>query len=302
MTLSPARIQTQDVQFSVLVSARTWRWTTRMDVSGPSPTFQIVDIVTPFGFLRDSIPLPGDVVQSMATSIQTMMTNFKPTMLLGPPSSLVFSVDEGRGMSPSQAGLLTNIGVFGSLLDGSLASSADYVEVLPAVIGGLASNQYGSFNVIVDSTDLLAVSSPYSASITVQDLTATTPSLTFPITINVRPKAVISTNVAMVVFNVDYPLGGEYPPIDSLPFLVTNTGLTNSVLEYQIVRLVGLSQNWLTGFLPSSGSLNAGGSATINVSIAPITGLYPGTYEETLRISGYSSNAYTDVLIRLVIT
>jgi len=273
-----------------------------MDVSGLGPMFQIVDIVTPFGFLRDSIPLPGDVVQAMNDSIQTLKTNYRPTILLGPPSSLVFNVDEGRGVSLPQSGRLTNSGVFGSLLDGTLVTSAPYIKTSPTVVGGLPFNQSGDFDVTVDSTNLLTASSPYSASISVQDTNATNSPQVFPITINVRPKAVITASPATVAFSVSAPLTGPFPPVNSSPFTVSNTGPTNSVLDYQIVRLIGLSQNWLESFTPVSGTLASGQSVTVNVTVAPIEGLSRGTYTETLRISGYSSNNYTDVLIQLDIT
>jgi len=273
-----------------------------MDVSGLEPTFQIVDIFTPYGFLRDSIPLPGDVVQSMADSIQTLKESYKPTILLGPPTSLTFDVDEGRGFSLAQTSTVTNSGVFGSLLDASLSSSAPYVDVSPAVVGGLAPNQYGNFDVAVDSTSLLTSGSPYHATITVQDPRATNTVQTLPVTINVRPKAVIGTSTALVIFTAARPLSGPFPPISDMSFMVTNTGPSGSVLDFQIARLTGLSQNWLSGFTPSSGTLGAAQNQNITVSVAPVEGLYLGTYEETLRISGYSANDYTDVLIRLVIT
>ena len=302
MPISASSISAQDVGFQLSLNGRVWRWKTRMDVSGATPVFSIVDIVTPFGALRDSIPLPGEVVQGMSDSIEQLMANFRPSILVGPPSSLTFNVDEGRGFSLSQTASLTNNGVYGSLLSGTLVSSAPYVKTSVTVVPHLASNQTGSFDVSVDSTDLLASSSPYSASILVQDGTALNTPQVLSLTINVRPKALITISPATVIFTVSRPVSGPFPTVPTQQFTVQNAGPSGSVLDYQIVRLTGLSQNWLASFSPLTGILNASQTQNVTVTVAPVEGLMPGTYEETLRVSGYSSNQYADVLIRLVVT
>lgn len=302
MPISAANISAQDVGFDYVLNGRTWRWKTRMDVSGAAPVFQIIDIVTPWGVLRDTTPLPGQVVQAMSESIDSLVANFKATILVGPPTSLTFNVDEGRGFSAAQVGHVSNSGVYGSLLDANLVVSAPYVHVSPSVVGGLASNQQGSFEVSVDSTDLLASSSPYSASVSLQDPSATNSPQTLPLTINVRPKAVIDATPTTVNFAVTRPVSGPYPPVPTQQFTVENAGPANSVLDYQIVRLTGLSLNWLASFTPVTGTLNSGQTQAITVTVTPIEGLLPGTYQETLRISGYSFNDHFDVLIQLVIT
>lgn len=62
MTISAASIRFQDYQFQLQVTTGAWRWTTRMDVSGASPLYEVRDIISPYGILRDSIPIPGEVV------------------------------------------------------------------------------------------------------------------------------------------------------------------------------------------------------------------------------------------------
>lgn len=302
MSISAASISTQDVGFFTNLNGRVWRWKTRMDVSGATPVFSIVDILTPFGVLRDSIPLPGEVIQGMAESIVSLKANFKPMILMGPPSSLTFHVDEGRGYSLGLNAVVTNNGVYGSLLSTTLVTSAPYIHVNPTVVPHLAANQSGNFEVMVDSTDLLASSSPYSGSVSIQDATAPNSPQTLPLTIVVRPKSVITTNVALLVFSATRPISGPYATIPTQQFTVQNAGPSGSVLDFQIVRLTGLSQDWLEGFTPVTGTLNASSTSNITVTVAPIDGLMPGTYEETLRVSGYSFNDYTDVLVRLVIT
>jgi hypothetical protein len=211
-------------------------------------------------------------------------------------------VDEGRGYSLPQNASVTNTGVYGSLLSVNLVVSAPYIHVNPSVVPHLASNQDGVFQVSIDSTDLLASSSPYSGSVSLQDPTSLNSPQSLPLTIVVRPKAVITVSPVTVNFSAARPLSGPYPTVPTQQFTVQNAGPSGSVLDYQIVRLTNLSQNWLASFTPVSGTLNASSTANITVTVVPVEGLLPGTYEETLRVSGYSFNDYADVLIRLVIT
>lgn len=273
-----------------------------MDVSRSAISFQILDIVTPYGLLRDSIPIPGDVIQEMSASIDQLIQNFPPRILIGPPTSLTFSVDEGRGFSNPQSVVLTNNGVFGSLLTAALTTSAAYVGVSPASLGNLAANESGSFAVTVDSTDLLATSSPYSETVSVQDPNASNTPQVLSVTINVRPKSTISAAPLTLTFNVVKPLTGPFPSIPSQLFTIENIGPAGSVLEFQVQALTGLAGDWLSDFTPVQGSLVSSSTQDITVSVAPIEAMMAGTYEETLRISGYSTNSYVDVLVRLVIT
>lgn len=291
-----------DYQFEYAVSAGKWRWTTRLDVSQSSPAYSIRDVISPYGLLRDSIPIPGPVVQAMSSSIDELKSNFTPSILIGPPSSLTFHVTEGQGYSPSQTALVTNDGVYGSILDASLTTSAAYVRVTPTTIGNLAINESGESTVEVDSTSLLAADSPYNETVIVQDPTAPNSPQTVPITINVSPKATIDTSSVLLTFNVTRPLSGSYPPVPTQTFSVENSGPVGSVLDYDIRPLTGLCAGWLRGVLPASGTLDSGESQLETVTVQPPDNLLWGTYSEKLRVSGYSTNSYLDVEIRLVIT
>lgn len=302
MPITAANIRFQDYQFSLNSTGGAWRWTTRMDVSGSVPTFQVKDVLTPFGILRDTVAIPGDVVQAMSDSITQIQSNFPPHILIGPPSSVTFDVDEGRGFSSLQAVILTNDGVYGSLLGTTITTSAAYLSASPANVGNLASNEAGSFNVSVDSTNLLAADSPYSEQITVQDANASNTPQVLPVTINVRPKATIDLSPVQLNFSVVRPFTGPFPTIPSQQFTITNTGATASSLDYQIQRLTNLSSDWLVSFAPVNGTIAGGDGQVITVAVAPIEGLSAGTYQETLRVSGYSTNSFVDVLIQLVIS
>jgi hypothetical protein len=270
-----------------------------VDVSQALPTTQIRDVITPYGLLRDTIPIPGEVVQAMADSITEVQQSYTPSILLN-PLSLTFVLDEGRGVSTAQSVQITNNGLFGSLLGATITSSAPYVFSIPANVSGLAANESGSFDVSADSLNLLSLGSPYAALLTVQGPQATNSPQMIPVNIVVRPKAVIATSVPILNFNVAAPLSGPFPPIPSQQFMLNNSGDPTSVLEYQIRKLTGVP--WVVSVAPVYGSLNGGGGQPITVVVTPTTGMGPGTYSETLRITGYSSNMTLDVTVQLNIS
>jgi hypothetical protein len=237
----------------------------------------------------------------MAESITELKSNFSPNMLVGPPTVLNFTVDEGRGFAPGEYVLLTNDGVYGSILGVTLTTSAAYVRVTPANIGNLALNESGQFQVEVDATSLLASMSPYNESVVIQDPSATNNPQSLPVAITVRPKATIAAVPLVLVFSVTKPLSGPFPSIPVQTFTVQNTGPAGSILEYQIQKLTGQS-DWLPSFLPASGILTSSGSAITTVTVLPPANMLQGTYTEKLRVSGYSSNSYVDVEIQLVIS
>lgn len=289
----------QDYQFQLSLASGAWRWTTRVDVSKAQVQTEIRDVTTPYGLLRDSVPIPGDVAQAMADSIEQVLNAYTPSILLD-PLSLSFAVDEGRGVSASTQVRVTNNGILGSLLSVQVTSSAPYVFPLPANVSGLVANASGSFDVSVDSTNLLASGSPYAVSLAVQSGAAPNSPQNIPVTVTVRPKATISTTPTSVQFNVAAPFTGAFPPIPSQQVSLSNSGPSSSVLEYQIRRLIGVP--WLVSVSPVYGSINGGGVQPITVAVAPPSSMLPGIYTETLRITGYSSNMSVDVVVTLNIS
>jgi len=235
----------------------------------------------------------------MADSIVEMLLAYPPSILLS-PLTLDFVVDEGRGVSEAKLVHITNNGILGSLLSVTIVSSAAYVSSLPANVGGLASNESGSFNASVDSTNLLAAGSPYAATLTVQSAQATNSPQTVIVNIVVRPKATIDLAPPALTFNVAKPLTGSFPPIPSQQITLTTSGPPTSVLNYQIRKLIGVA--WLTSYTPVYGSLNGGAAQPITVVVTPPGSMAIGTYTETLRFTGYSTNMSEDVQVTLNIT
>lgn len=291
-------ITSHDTQFSVQVPQGTWRWTTRMITSGTSPSFQIVDIVSPYGLLRDSIPLPGDVVAKMADSIVQLSQAYAPRILAS-PTSITFTLDEGRGFGTPQNVSLSNNGAYGSLLAASVSSNAQYLVASPSTIS-VAAGSTGSFSVNADSTSLQAANSPYAAQLTLQDPSATNSPQTINVTIVVRSKPTILLSTDEMAFFVSGPIGGPWPAIPPQTFQILNNGLGDSVLEFQVQKLQGPSP-WLSNFGPVSGTLVGGAGLNVTVNVAPPSALLPGSYTEYLRVSGYSTNGYQDILVTLTV-
>lgn len=292
-----ANLQTQSYKFELDTSSGRWRWTTVMDVSGASPVFRVVEIVSPVGRLRDSIPIPGTVIEAMAASVEEIRSQFPPEILLG-PATLDIYLDEGRGFSEDTVVSLTNTGVFGSLLSVMITADAGYVTTTPAQIGNLLSQETSTFRLAVDSSQLTAADSPYYQTIMVEDPQATNSPQAVSLTIHVRPLAAISIlpSTNKLSFTVVKPIAGSFPPIPTQTFTIQNTGPADSILDWQIQR-AGCSP-WLS-FSPVTATLASGATSTVLVYMQPDDSLPRGLHTETLRVSGYSSTQYVDFTIEL---
>lgn len=294
-----SNIQSQDYKYAVQVPQGTWRWTTRVDVSQAIVQFEVRDISSPYGLLRDSIPIPGEVVSAMADSINDLKTAFAPSIVFG-PTSLTFTLDEGRGFGDPLPLNISNGGVYGSLLSVVVSVNAGYLKVTPSNASSLAFNVSGVVQVSVDSTNLLATASPYLATLTLQDPNATNTPQTVPVTVVVRPKAAITLTPASLSFTAVCTFG-TFPPVPSQTFQIQNTGPAGSALDFKVQKVTGIS-DWLVSFSPTYGELASSASQTVTVVVAPPANMLPGIYTESLRVSGYSSNSYQDILVTLTIT
>jgi hypothetical protein len=183
-----------------------------------------------------------------------------------------------------------------------VSSTAPWLQSTPANIDGLAFNEAGSFNVTADSSSLLAVDSPYTETITIQDPSAVNNPQVIHVTVNVRPPATIGISPTNLVFVATSPLfPNPYPPVPAQSFTLSNTGPAGSQLSFLIQKLIGNSP-WLVSFTPFQGNLASAQSQVVTVAVAPPNNLLPGTYTETLRVSGFSTNMIQDVQVQLVIT
>ena len=270
-----------------------------MDVSGAAPVYEVTDIHSPYGIMRDTIPIPGPVVQAMSESISELSEAFAPAIVIGPPTSITVTVDERRGYSEGVPVTLSNGGAYGSILDAQISTQLDTVTVNPTEVGGLSLDKSGAFQVMVNALNMDAGS--YTTEILVQDDKATNSPQVLAVSVVVRPKASITTSLSSLNFYVANLVGAPFPPIPAQHFTITNTGPSGSVLDYQIQRLTGLSP-WLASFSPPVGTLQSGEFVDISVLVMPPANTGCGTYTEILRVSGYSDNMYTDIQVTLVIS
>lgn len=102
------------------------------------------------------------------------------------------------------------------------------------------------------------------------------------------------------MYYVTKPLIGCFPPIPTQVILLTNSGPSGSLLEWQAVKLLGVP--WLVSYNPVSDELAGGTFENITVVVQPDESMQPGTYTETLRITGYSDNFEQDVQVQLIIS
>jgi len=294
-----SNLTSQDFEYKFQVLQGYWRWKTRMDVSQSTPQFSVRDVVSPWGLLRDNVPIPGPVVQAMSQSITELAQAFAPLILVS-PAQLTFTVNQGQGFSDPQTVTITNSGVYGSLLSPTLTSSAPYVTMSPAQLGGLSFNEGAPVQLSVDTTNLLATNSPYAASVVVQDPNAVNSPQTISLAIVVLPLAHIAVSTNTLTFYANFPLSGPFQPVPAQAFTLTNSGPTGSMLDWQGVLLLGVP--WVASYNPITDELTGGASQNVTVVVQPCQDMTPGTYTETLRITGYSDNFEQDVVIQLIIT
>ena len=56
MTLA-SNLRTQSYEYGYDVAEGRWTWTTQVDVTLASPIYRVTNIISPYGLLRDTIPI-----------------------------------------------------------------------------------------------------------------------------------------------------------------------------------------------------------------------------------------------------
>lgn len=282
----------QDYEFSLNTSRGWWRWKTRIDTTLQAPQVFIRDIVSPYGLLRDSIPIPGAVISAMQDSMDQLQIAFSPVQSVD-PLQLFFTVDEGRGLSVDLPVTIQNTGPFGSVLTALATASNPYINLSPTEVGMLPAQGTGTLTVRVDSA--------YLSPGPLQDQITITGGSNAPTTIQVfttvRPRAILAVSIPSIQVTIPYLIDTDYP-ITEVELTVLNNGPATSVLEWKAKKLIDCSP-WLS-LDPKSGVLNGSGdSETIVLQFQPPNNILLGSYTETLRVAGYSENFYIDVPITL---
>ncbi len=281
-----------------------WSWELdSQNQQGVGQLYFVKNIETPYGPLTTTmIPLPGDVVLSMAESLSQVQQQLSPSLILSPPAQTTFTVTVSEGGPEVKAGTVTvqNAGAFGSFMSAFATPSSPWLKVTPSVANGIGKNEQASFDIFVVPSTLLAASSPYSGVVVFQDNKS--PPTIIPVTVNavVLPRPVVVASPATTTLTYTICTNTPGP---SQQIIVQNAGPAGSIMGFSVSKLNNNS-SWLS-FSPDSGSgIQSGGSALVTVAVVPAGApLFPGTYTEILRVSASGSvNGYVDVTVQLVVS
>jgi hypothetical protein len=289
-------------QFSLSSTGGIWRWSVQADnIQGAGQFYSVTDILTPYGKIIDAaIPLPGNVVLSMAGSIEQVMQQLSSYLdVIGP---VIFNVIVTEGGPQVIVGVtqIQNSGAIGSFLTALSSSDSPWLFSNPTAISGLGRGQSGQFSLKINPGILLFTDSPYTGRVNLQN--SQNLSTVIPILVNVtvlpRPEILVSP----IVINLFFSLITESSN-GAQQLTVTNDGPVGSVLDFTTAKLQNNSP-WLAIIPTTGGPLNAGESSIITLSLMNSNvPRIPGTYSDILRVqSSTASNNPVDVPVNLIVT
>jgi hypothetical protein len=287
--------------FSVPSTGGTWRWSVLANnIQGAGQFYSVTDILTPYGKIIDSaIPLPGNVVLSMAGSIEQVMQQLSAYLNVVGPSTFSITVTEGGPQVIIGSSQIQNSGAIGSFLTALASSDSPWLTATPAAISGLGRGQSGLFTLKVNPGILSATDSPYVGHVNLQN--SQNPAITNPLTVSVivlpRPFILASPSVINLTF---YLITESSNGAEQL--VITNDGPVTSTLDFTTAKLQNNSP-WLAVTPTTGGPLNSGDYAVITLSlINSNVPRIPGTYTDILRINSYTaSNNPVDIPVNLTV-
>src|ERR1700734_1104089 len=145
MALNNTIVNSGGFGFSVQSVGGVWNWFVKANnIQGLGQLYQIDNIITPYGkFVDAQIPLPGDVVIAMASSLQEIQQQLAPLVMLlsGTPLSYSVTVTEGDPSTYVATVPFTNAGAFGSFLSSASTSDSSWLTAVPSNIVGIGKNQ-----------------------------------------------------------------------------------------------------------------------------------------------------------------
>lgn len=288
-------------QFSLSSTGGIWRWSVQADnIQNAGQFYSVTDILTPYGKIIDAaIPLPGNVVLSMAGSIEQVMQQLSSYLNVIGPTIFSVTVTEGGAQEIVGTTQIQNSGAIGSFLTALSSSDSPWLSANPAAISGLGRGETGLFSLKVNPGILLSTNSPYSGHINLQN--SQNLSMVTAITVNVtvlpRPDILVSPPTINLVF---YLITESSDGAQQLT--VTNDGPVGSVLYFTTAKLQNNSP-WLAIVPTTGGPLNSGENTILTLSLVySNVPRIPGTYSDILRIqSSTATNNPVDVPVNLVV-
>ncbi len=288
-------------KFSQESTGGLWRWkVVSQNIFGAGVSYQVVCIDTPWGSLyQTAIPVPADVVQAMAQGIADMQSQLSPLLCLVDPSQVSFSIVMTEGDPNMVAAEIPffNAGAFGSSLTATATPGAPWLRAEPGQIGGLGKNDQGEFTITLLTGSLTAASTPYLATVNLQDNRV--PATLIPITfsVSVLPRPVIAVDAIDLVFTwYQSTSTGDGP----FTVHVSNAGPPSSTMDWTAGHLAG-SSPWFSVVPSSGGPLGQSDSEAVQASLVPSRiPSVPGAYMDKIRFScPDASNGYVDVSVTL---
>lgn len=287
-------------RFSVPATGGDWSWEVAVNnIRGDGQKINIRDIRTPFGpIYTTEIPIPDSVILAMADSVSQFQQQLSPQVFLLSQSSYTLTVTEADPASQIATIIFENVGQLGSYMSVAVTPDSPWLTANPPSISGIMKNGQGQSSIQIAPASMLAVNSPYTGHVNLQDNAnpPNTVQVTFNVTVLPRPTIGTSTLNINLSYSMTMGAGG------SQTLVITNTGPATSLLSFSLSRVLSCS-NWLD-INPISGN-NVPSAGTVNVLFSVDTNhipALPGTYVETIRISSNNAtNSPVDITVSLTI-
>jgi hypothetical protein len=278
-------------RFQKISVGGTWYWSIEANnIQGANQLYYLKDIRTPFGALTDGVdvPIPGDVVCEMASSLANFQQQLAPLLVLVSGQQTTFNVTITQGDPSSSVGSINfmNAGALGSFMTASATPAVPWLSASPTTIPGVGQNQRGQFGLILNPAILTTQTIPYTGIINIQD-NRPIPTI-IPITVNVTvlPPPIIDVSTTCIQLSWTL-INGQNSGSQQLT--VTNGGPINSILNFTVAKVTN-SSPWLSFTPPVVTGLAGGSNAIITFSLnGTAIPQAAGIYFETILIS--SQNA-----------
>lgn len=279
-----------------------WRWkVVANNTIGAEQTFFISDVETPFGALPDvDVPIPGDVIASMADTLSQFQQQLAPLLLLTSSPVMSITVTEGDLVTDVGPATFVNAGAFGSFMSVTATPGTPWMSSSPSSIVGIGKNEGGASNIRVNPKLLLSTASPYSGFLNIQDNRNVPTVVQVQVDVNVLPRPVIAVSAMTIVMNFDT---NTQSSDGSRILTVQNSGPATSLLSFKVSKIQN-SSPWLVVAPLEGGPIPSGETFDVLLSVnGNCVTLIPGIYSETLRVSSQNaSNSQVLVTVTLVVT
>jgi hypothetical protein len=270
-------------------ATETIPWFSLDSYSGSAPSTVNVNVnITGLtaGTYTEDITVEAAGATNSPQTVQVTLNLEPPPPEIGvSPAVLNFNAVMGESNPGNQLFTVTNEG--GQTLNYNLTKDSTWLTVAPTS-GSLTAGNSDDITASIDITGLTA--GTYTDTVFVSGNAANSPQkVTITLTVT-EPAPVIGVAPSVLDFNATV---GEGNPANQL-FAVTNDG--GQTLNFNLTK----DSTWLT-VAPTSGSLTAGNSDDITVSI-DIAGLTAGVYTDTVFVSGNAANSPQKVAVNLTLS